>query len=48
MKLKVIKKYDGSDIYLFVGGVAVVPGCWYLGSPMKVTLKEFNDLKRRR
>jgi len=40
---KPIVKYDDSDKYTFVNGIAKVPG-----TSMTITIKEFNDIKRFR
>ena len=45
LKGKVVKIYDG-EVYTFVSGRAIVPGCWFKGKQMTITLEEFNSLKR--
>jgi len=42
LKAKPIVKYDGSDKYVFINGVAKVPG-----TSMEITLKEFKELKEK-
>jgi hypothetical protein len=41
----IIKTYDGEK-YFFRNGVATVPGCYFQKKPMKITIKEFNELSR--
>ena len=41
----IIKTHDGEK-YFFKNMVAKVPGCLFQGRPMRVTLKEFNELTR--
>ena len=43
LKRKPIIKRHGKDIYKFINGVAVVPGSYFRGRPMTITLKEFNE-----
>ena len=40
----IIKKHDG-EVYHFKNGFAKVPGCIFSGKPMKISLKEFQQLK---
>jgi len=42
VKTKPVVKYDETDKYVFVNGVAKVPG-----TSMTITLLEFNDIKRK-
>jgi len=47
MKLKPIKRSHGGDNYYFTGNIATVPGIWICGMPVKITMKEFNELRRK-
>jgi hypothetical protein len=41
----IIKTYDGEK-YFFRNMRAKVPGCYFQGKPMTITLKEFNELSQ--
>jgi hypothetical protein len=44
LKLKPVIEYDGRDKYVFIGGIAKVPGMWdKQGGEYTVTIKEFNE-----
>lgn len=46
-KLKTKKIFkDNGERYVFKNGVAIVPGVRFQGKPMKITLKEFLELKQ--
>lgn len=45
MKLKVVKKCPSGDKYVFINGVAAIPGMAHRDrSPYTITLKEFAEL----
>jgi len=46
MKFKsaTITKTHENERYVFKRGVAVVPGMRYMRQPVKITLKEFNEI----
>lgn len=46
-KFAPVKKKDGDEEYIFVGGRAEIPGMLFKGKPMTVTLKEFNELRSK-
>lgn len=46
IKTKKILKDDG-ERYVFKNGVAIVPGVRFQNKPMKITLKEFNELRSK-
>lgn len=46
LKLKTITKRHDGETYKFRRGVAAIPGTYFQGRPMTITLKEFNEFKR--
>lgn len=40
------KRCSGGEFYSFRKGIATIPGYYYKGKSVKITLKEFNQLQR--
>lgn len=48
MKVKPVVKYDGSDKYVFIGGLAQVPGMRdKQGASYTISIKEFNEMRAK-
>lgn len=45
-KLKPLIKYQGKDKYIFINGLAVVPGIKIKGEKVLIGLKDFNKFSR--
>lgn len=45
-KMRTIRKEHDGERYTFRDGVAKVPGCWFQGKPMVITIEEFDELSR--